>query len=734
MSNGASDSGRRRFLKAISLGSAGFLIGCDSRVEAPEGLALAQEIPTHVAELEELNAFIAIGSDNSVTVTIKHLDMGQGLTTGFPAIVAEELDADWSQMRSRFAPADVTRYRNLMFSSKQATGGSTSLANSWMQLREAAAGARDLLVRAAAARWQVGVSDIRVASGVLTSGDNRATFGELASDAGQLVPADAVQLKEVADFKVIGQRWPRLDSVAKTNGTAQYTVDLVRPNMQVAVVARSPRFGGKLLSFDAGAALKVAGVSRVVEIPRGVAVLADSYWSALAGRQALVLDWDDRSAEARSSAEIRAEFTDLLDVSGLVSRDDGDSAAAFQNAATVVEADFHFPFLAHAAMEPLDCIVELEPGRCEVWTASQQPSVDQAKVAELTGLSIADVTINTIMAGGSFGRRSPSDCDFVAEAVSIAVAIDGEYAIKLQWSREDDFSGGRYRPMASHRFRAAIDDKGKLVGWQQRVASQSILRGTSAEKFMKDGLDPTAVEGSHHLPYAIENFFLDVHIVDTKVPMLWWRSVGHSHNAYATEVFVDKIANAVGRDPYKFRRQLLEGQERFLGVLDLVAEKADWGAPLGAGRGRGIALQKSFGSYAAQVAEVSVASNGELTIDRVVCAIDCGVAINPDVIRAQMEGGIGHGISMALREEITLTKGVVDQQNFHRYQPLRISEMPAIEVHIVPSTEAPSGVGEPGLPPAAPAVANAIANATGVVLQDLPFADQLEKRLGEINA
>ena len=723
---------RRLFFKMTSLGAAGFLIGCNQSADLPTlGAVPVSRRSTDPAPVE-LNAFVAIGSDNRVTVAIKHLEMGQGVTTGFAAVVAEELDADFSQMQSRLAPADVARYRNLMFSSKQATGGSTSMANSWMQLREAAAAARNLLVRAAASRWQVDVEQVQIDAGVVSSGPHSATFGELAAEAGQLTPTEGHSLKQPADFKIIGKNVPRTDSASKTDGSAQYTVDLSRPNMQIAVVARPPRFGGVLRSFDASDALKISGVTRVVEIPRGVAVLADSYWSALAGRVALKTEWDESQAEVRSSDALHAEFLTLLDVDGLVSRDDGDTSAAFKTAATTVEAEFHFPFLAHAAMEPLDCLVELGAERCEIWTASQQPSVDQQKVADITGLPLEQVVVNTIQAGGSFGRRSPGDCDFVAEAASIAVATKGDTPIKLQWSREDEFSGGRYRPMASHRLRAAIDNQGKLVGWQQRVASQSILKGTSAEKFMQNGLDPTAVEGSHHLPYAIDNFFLDVHIVPSKVPILWWRSVGHSHNAYATEVFVDQIATAMRKDPYQMRRELLAGQDRFVGVLDLAAQKAGWDSPLapsapaGEKRGRGIALQKCFGSYVAQVIEVTVGATGQLTIDRVVCAVDCGIAVNPDVIVAQMEGGIGYGLSAALREEVTLTDGVVDQQNFHLYRPLRIAEMPKIDVHIVSSTEAPSGVGEPGLPPAAPALANAIANATGVVLTRLPIANQLK--------
>ncbi len=713
------DTSRRQFLKVTALGSAGFMIGLAG--PNPGALASGQAVD----ETAVMNDFVKVSANNTITVVVKHLEKGQGVTTGLSAIVAEEMDADWSQIDTEFAPADASRYRNLMFSTKQGTGGSTSLANSWMQLRQAGAGARAVLVAAAAKRWNVATSAISVKSGRVSSGDHSASFGELAAAAGEIEAPAEVSLKDPSDFQLIGTNLPRKDSPSKTDGSAQFGIDLTRPGMKIAVVARPPKFGGQLKSVDSSKALEVDGVSAVVEIPRGVAVLADSYFSALRGRDALVLQWDDSNAENRGTTEFESEYTALLNEKGSTSRNDGDISKAFPTAAKVVDAQFMFPFLAHGAMEPLNCVIELSPQRCEVWTGSQQPSVDQTRVAEITGLDAKQIFIHTVIAGGSFGRRSPPDCDFIAEAAMIAVAVKGQYPVKLQWSREDDMRGGRYRPMAAHRMRAAISSNNELIGWDQRVVSQSILKGTTAERFVRNGIDPTAIEGSQHLPYAIDNFHLDLHLVPSGVPILWWRSVGHSHNAFATEVFFDMAANACGKDPYEMRRDLLTGHDRLLGVLNLAAKAADWSKPLGQGRGRGIALHKSFNSYVAQVAEVSVSDKGELAVDRVVCAIDCGLAVTPDVIRAQMEGSIGYGLSAALREQITLTQGEVDQSNFHNYPPLRISEMPDIEVHIVKSAEPPSGVGEPGLPPIAPAVANAIGDATGTYLTRLPFADQL---------
>ncbi|MEO0579235.1 MAG: xanthine dehydrogenase family protein molybdopterin-binding subunit, partial [Pseudomonadota bacterium] len=684
---------RRRFIQVVSLGSAGFAVGCSDK-PAATGTAVDS------AEIIEstMNAFVKIASDNTITVVAKHLDKGQGVTTGLAAIVAEEIGADWSQMRTEFAPADSSRYNNLFFGPVQGTGGSTSIANSWTQLRTAAASAREMLRAAAAERWQTDLAATRVEAGRVVGDNREVSFGQLAEAAAAMTAPVEPNLKDPADFTLIGTHLPRLDSAGKTDGSAKFTIDLTRPGMRTAVILRPPKFGASVASYDAAAALAVPGVLEVVEVPRGVAVLADSYFSATRGRAALTVEWDEAGAEQRSSAQIRRDFAALLNETGLVARNDGNALATIDQAARTLSTEFEFPFLAHAPMEPLDCLVEISDGEVDIWTGSQLQTVDQNIAAQIAGVAPQNVRIHTQYAGGSFGRRAVPDSDFVAEAVSIAKAQSGSAPVKLIWSREDDITGGRYRPMALHRVRASVDDDGRITAWDHRIVSQSILKGTPFEAFMENGIDNSAVEGANDLPYAIPNMRVDLHLASTGVPVLWWRSVGHTHTAYATEVFLDQLAREIDRDPLELRRELLADQPRYLGVLNKAAEASGWGQTLEPGRGRGIAVHKSFNSYVAEVAEVSVAADGELRIERITCAVDCGIAVTPDVVRAQMEGGIGYGLSSALREAVTLTDGIVDQKNFDTYRPLRMHEMPKIDVHIVDSGEAPTGVGEPGTP------------------------------------
>ncbi|WP_405236122.1 xanthine dehydrogenase family protein molybdopterin-binding subunit [Lentisalinibacter orientalis] len=722
---------RRTFLKVVGLSGAGFMIGCGRGEEAAPGSATGSGAGTAgsaagtAAATEEIatGPFILIGTDNTVTVIVKHLDKGQGVTTGLPTIVAEELDAAWSQMQAEFAPANVELYNNLAFGPMQGTGGSTSVANSWMQLRKAAAGAKAMLLGAAAARWDVPAGEITVKEGVLTHepSGRSATFGELAVAAADITPPEDPALKDPADFTLIGTKVPRLDSAAKTDGSLEFTMDLTRPGMLVALVAHPPRFGAKVKSFDATEAKAVAGVTDVVEIPRGVAVVAESYWSALKGREALTVEWDESAAEKRGSEEFFAEYEAKAGGDGLVARNDGDAPAALSSAETVIRREYRLPFLAHATMEPMDCVVELVDGGCRIWTGSQIQTLDQNIAAGILGLQPEQVEINTIFAGGSFGRRAVPDSDYVADAVSVAKAIGGRAPVKLIWTREDDMRAGRYRPMSYHVLEGALDADGKPAAWRHQAVIQSFMRGTLFDGMIQDGLDPSAVEGSRDLPYTIPNLRVDWHPFDNGVPTLWWRSVGHTQNAFVTEVFIDELAAAAGRDPVELRRELLTEHPRHLGVLELAAEKAGWGEDLGPNRGRGVAVHKSFGTYVAEVADVTVRDDGSFSVDRVVCAVDCGIAINPDVIRAQMEGGIAYALSAALREEITLEDGKVQQDNFDNYRPLRIDEMPQVEVHIVQSGEAPTGVGEPGVPPLAPAVANAVFAATGERTYRLPF-------------
>jgi isoquinoline 1-oxidoreductase subunit beta len=710
--------GRRAFLKtgAVAAGAA-LIVEFRFRPDA------------HAADGFAPNAFVRVSPDNTVTIVAKHLEMGQGSHTGLATVVADELDADWAQVRVEAAPSDPTRYNNLFWGPVQGTGGSSAIANSWSQLRKAGATARAMLVSAAAEKWSVPASSLAVDKGVVSHGPTgrRATFGELASAAAaQPVPAE-VPLKDPKDWKLIGKEAPRVDSKAKTDGSARFTMDVILPEMLTAVIARPPVFGATVKSFDKTAALKVPGVTDVVQVPAGVAVLGKGFWAARQGRAALVVEWDDSKAEHRGTPDLLAEYKALAAKPGASARRDGDPAAAFAAAAKTLEAEYEFPYLAHAPMEPMDCVVKLSGDRCEVWAGSQIPTIDQGTVASVVGLPPDKVELHTLLAGGSFGRRATPTADVAGEAASVAKAIGGRQPVKLVWTREDDIRGGRYRPMFLHRVRAGLDASGRIVAWEHRIVGQSFLKGTPFAGLIKDGVDATMVEGASTLPYAIANLAVDVHTAEVGVPTLWWRSVGCTHNTFVTETFLDELAKAAGRDPFELRRELLKDHPRHRGVLELAASKAGWGAPLAPGRARGIAVQESFGSFVAQVVEVSLRKDGLPKVERVVCAVDCGIAVNPDVIRAQMEGGIGFGLGAALYSEITLDKGKVVQSNFHDYRTLRIDDMPKVEVHIVPSAEKPTGVGEPGVPPIAPAVANAFFQLTGQRLRRLPFVRAVEK-------
>ncbi len=716
---------RRNLLKAGAAGA--LLVGFQFSVARGRAYA-AQAAAT--ASSVSANAFVRIGADDSVTVLAKHLEMGQGVYTGLATILAEELDADWETVRVEAAPANVKLYNNLAFGPMQGTGGSTAMANSWMQLRQAGATARALLVSAAANDWGVPAGEISVKAGVVRhAGSGRsARFGELVATASKLETPTAVKLKDPKDFSLIGKQYlPRKDSTDKTNGRAMFTHDVNLPGMLTAVVARAPRFGARLKTVDDAAARKVKGVVDVVTIPAGVAVLARGFWAAKKGRDALKLDWDDSEAMDQGSTELVSEYRALLDQPGVIASNTGDADAALKDAARVIKTDYYFPYLAHAAMEPLNCVIRLDKDGAEVWNAEQMHTVDQGAVAAVLGLTPDKVRINTLYAGGSFGRRANPVADFVVECASIVKAIAGRAPVKTLWTREDDMRRGYYRPLFLHRIEAGLDAQGQLVAWKQRIVGQSIAAGTPFEGFIvKNGVDGTSVEGAANQPYQVANQFVDLHSPRKKVPVLWWRSVGHTHTGFAVETMIDQLAAAAGKDPVAYRMGLLAKHPRHAGVLQLAAEKAGWNKPLAPGkagekRGRGVAVVESFHSFAAEVAEVTVREDGSFKVDRVVCAIDCGIAINPDVIRAQMEGGISFALSAAMYGSITLEAGAVEQSNFHDYPTLRIDEMPQVEVHIVPSGEAPTGVGEPGVPPLAPAVANAIAAATGKRLNDLPL-------------
>ena len=728
---------RRRFVQGTAAGlTLGFSLSGALAAGAPKAIAASAGAASAGANFEP-NAFVRIGSDDTVTVISKHLEMGQGTYTGLATILADELDADWATVRVEGAPADAKRYNNLLWGPAQGTGGSTAMANSWEQMRKAGATARAMLVAAAARQWQVPAEQIQVRQGVVShpASGRKARFGQLAqAAAAEAVPGN-VRLKDPKDFTLIGKVAPRKDSAEKVNGKARFTQDVQLPGMLVAVVAHPPRFGATVKSFDAGRAKAVKGVVDVVQIPQGVAVLARDTWSAKKGRDALSVTWDESAAFKLGSEEILARYRELAKKPGAVARSEGQVEPALAQAAKVLTAEFDFPYLAHAAMEPMNCVVQFDGQQCEVWNGEQMHTGDQYALAALFGIAPEKVIIHMLYAGGSFGRRASKSADYVLEAAQIVKATGGRAPVKMVWLREDDMRAAYYRPLNHHRLEAALDAQGRLVAWRHRLVGQSIMKGSAMEPMMvKNGIDATSVEGASSLPYAIPNLQVELHTPeDIPVPVLWWRSVGSTHTAYSTEVFLDQVAKAAGKDPVALRLELLAAHPRHAGVLKLAAEKAGWGQPLAPGkagerRGRGVAVHESFRSYVAQVVEVTVAKDGSLKVDRVVCAVDCGVAINPDNVRSQVEGGIGFALSAALYGEITLKEGRVEQGNFDQYPILRINEMPKVETHIVPSAAAPTGMGEPPVPPLAPALANAIAAATGKWLTRLPL------RTGELAA
>jgi isoquinoline 1-oxidoreductase beta subunit len=711
---------RRRFLIGAVATPTSFVVGYYllGRPARAEGAADA---------VNPFAGYIEIGADNRITVLSAHMDMGQGCYNGIATLVAEELEADWSQIDVAGAAGNPKLYGNMTWGGAiQGTGGSSAMTSSFERYRRAGATARAMLVAAAAEQWKVPAEEIYVAKGTMAHGSGQyATFGELAAKAATMpVPAE-VPLKDPARWTLIGSdTLRRYDSLPKATGKQDYTIDVKLPGMLTAVMIHPPLFGATVTSFDASKAKTVKGVADVVETPRGLAVVADNMWAAIKGREQVTVEWDHGKAEKRSSDEILAHYKELAkQPAPATARNDGDAAEAFASAAKVIEASFEFPYLAHAALEPLNAVARKNgDGTLEVWGGHQMPDLYQAVAAEIAGVTPDKVMLHVMKTGGGFGRRATPDSDVIVEAVSIAKALNWRAPVKVQWTREDDMRGGRYRPMYVHTLKAGLDADGNLVAWHNHIIGQSILKGTPFEGgLVKNGVDLTSVEGSSNIPYAIPNMRVDLTTTDVGVPVLWWRSVGSTHTAYAVEAFLDEVAEAAGKDPVDFRLALLNDHPRHAGVLKLAAQKAGWGTPAAQGRFRGVAVAESFSTYVAQIAEVSVA-NGGVKVERVVCAVDCGTAINPDQIRAQMEGGIGYGLGAILKSQLTLTKGAVDQGNFDSYEVLRIEEMPQVEVHIVPSQEPPTGVGEPGVPPIGPAVASAVYAATKKRIRMLPFS------------
>jgi isoquinoline 1-oxidoreductase beta subunit len=671
----------------------------------------------------EPNAFVRVGTDNLVTVVCKHHEMGQGNTTGLASLVADELDADWALVRTEYAPADAKLYNNLAFGPLQGTGGSSAIANSFLQYRAAGATARAMLVAAAADTWRVPASEIRTSKNILSHASGKqASYGQMALAASrQTLPINPV-LKTSGQFTYIGKdrASPRVDSPSKCDGTAIYTIDVKLPGLLTAVVAWPPSFGAKLASFDAVEAKRVKGVTDVVAVPEGVAVVATGMWAALQGRQALKVQWDETTSSKLDSSALMETYLAKAKQPGTPFVRPSVQQPASAAIEKTVEAVYEFPFLAHAPMEPMNCVAWLHDGILETWGGHQFPTFDQMFAAKAAGLPVDKVKLHTLVSGGSFGRRANVWSDFTVAAVNVAKAIGGRAPVRLQYTREDDTSGGLYRPMYVHAVKVGLDAQGKIAGWEHTIVGQSIMAGGPMEEAIKDGVDPTSVEGISPTSYALPMMTGNLHSPVLAVRPLWWRSVGNTHSAFVMETMMDELATASGEDPLAFRLALLGKNERAAAVLLLAAQMAGWDRPMRPGVAQGLAMHESFGSFVAQVVEVSM-PGGKVKVERVVCAVDCGVAVNPDVIRAQMEGCIGFGLGALYYSEIEVKGGRPVQRNFDTYRALRIHEMPKVEVYIVPSAAAPSGVGEPGLPPLAPAVANAVARLGGARVRRLPF-------------
>uniref|UniRef100_B0T219 Aldehyde oxidase and xanthine dehydrogenase molybdopterin binding n=1 Tax=Caulobacter sp. (strain K31) TaxID=366602 RepID=B0T219_CAUSK len=708
---------RRDLVVGATLVGGALLVGC-----SPAALMSAGS----KVDVGAFGPFIRFDPDGAVTVLSKHIEFGQGNHAGLAAIVAEELDADWSQVKVVHAPANAKLYGN-KGAGIQLTGGSSAISNSWEQLRQAGAGARAMFVQAAATKWNVPASQITVKDSVVSGGGKSAGFGELIADAAKVTPPETPTLKDPKTFTLIGtDRVRRKDSLIKSNGTARYTQDVQLPDMLVAMVAHAPRFGASVKSFNGDDAKKVAGVVEVYQIPTGIAVVADSTYAARMGREALKVEWDEGKVDTRSSATIAGQWRDIAagkgpsDLKWEAFDSKGDAAAASAGkGASVFETTYDFPYLAHATMEPMNCVAVVDGGNVKLIHGSQAQTLDQMAAAKIVKTLPGSVEIETLFAGGSFGRRANFQSDYVAECVHIAQKVGGGRPVKLIWTREDDMRAGYFRPLVHHAVRVTLDKDGYPATWRHRIVSQSIMKGSPMPA---KGPDQTAIEGTAGSPYLKATPIVDAQLAlpEAGVPVLWWRSVGATHTAFVMEHTIDQLARKAGKAPIDYRRALYAkaGADRHLAALNLAVEKA--GPAPAAGWTRGVAVHESFGSVVAQVAEVKLV-DGQPRVGRVVTAIDCGVAVSPDQIAAQMEGGTCYGLSAALYGEITLTDGAVDQSNFDTYRVLRMNEAPTVETHIVPSGNPPSGVGEPGTPVIGPAVANALLAISNTPTTRLPL-------------
>jgi isoquinoline 1-oxidoreductase beta subunit len=706
---------RRQFIKTGALAGGGLLLACHLPFGSRDALAAGKTVFAP-------NAFLRIGSDDSVTVIVNKSEMGQGVYTSLPMLIAEELCCDWKRVVFQASPV-APEYNHSQFGPIMVTGGSTSVRSEWDRLSLAGAAAREMLVTAAAQQWKVDPAACRAENGVVHGPrGKKLSFGKLAAKAAKLPVPTKPKLKSGAK-KLLGKPLHRLDSPAKINGTAVFGIDVHVPGMLTAVIAHPPVFGGRVKSFDATKARAFPGVRDVFIIREGVAVVADGFWPAVKGRELLEIVWDEGDGAKISTPAMREEYSRLAATPGRVARTAGDAPAVLAKAENRVEVEYELPYLAHAPMEPLNCFVDLKEDSCLIRTGSQFQTVDRNAAASVAGLKPEQVTLETTFLGGGFGRRACTGSDYVVDAVQVAKAV--RQPVLVIRTREDDMRAGYYRPMWFNKVTACLDELGMPLAWHHRIVGQSIIAGTAFEPVMiENGIDHTSVEGAADTPYAIPNLQVELHSPRNAVPVLWWRSVGHSHTAFVMESFIDELAHKTGKDPYRYRRMLLAKHIRNVKVLETVAQKAGWGTPLPTGWGRGIAVHESFGSYIAQVAEVSLDTKGKITVHRVVCAVDCGRIVNPDTVRAQMESGITFGLSATLYGAITLKNGRVEQSNFDDYPLVRLEAMPRVEVHIIDSSEPPGGVGEPGVPPIAPAVANALFAACGARVRSLPLTPE----------
>ena len=699
---------RRNFLKMGAAGATGLLIG----FYLPER---AEALTTAPESAIALNAWIHVGTNDIVTILIDKSEMGQSILTGLAMLAAEELECDWKKVRTEFAPAEKA-YVNPQFG-VQGTGGSSATRTSWEPLRKAGVAARMMLVEAAAQKWNVDKSECHAENGAIlhAATKRQLTYGSLAEAAAKLPVPQDIQLKDPKQFHTIGQPAKRLDTPDKVNGSAQYGIDVRQPGMVYAVVARCPVFGGKVESFDAARAKAVPGVKDVIQISNGIAVIADNTWTAMEGRKALEVKWDEGPNSELSSAGITKLLADGAKRPGYAARKEGDVEKGLAGAAKKIEAEYEVPFLAHATMEPQNCTAHVRADRCDVWAPTQNQTNTQNLAAKIAGLDPKSVFVHTTFLGGGFGRRF--ETDFVGEAVEISKAIRGP--VKVTWSREDDIQHDYYRTASHAHFEAGLDADGWPVVWLNRIACPSLMARFGP---LKDNYDRRSVEICDSVPYAIPNILVDYQLTDAGIPIGFWRSVGASQNGFFLESFIDEIAVAGKKDPYELRRRLLAKSPRHLAVLETAAEKSGWGTPLPADRFRGIAVVSSYFGYVAQVIEISVDRKARtLKVHRVVCALDCGRIVNPGSIDAQVKSSVVYGLTAALRGAITIDRGRVQQKNFNDYQVLRIHEMPMVDVHIIPSEEAPTGAGEFTLPPVAPALCNAIFAATGNRVRRLPI-------------